>query len=127
MWWTITGNFGNILPIDWSKSTARQLHLPVLKLAEKRVTTNGEATDDELNDFSSEDEAVAQDMDMHALILGGANTEAEPIKTAEEVMKEIDEIMDETDSDAEYSPESEAIEKAQEVLRAMLFPDSELS
>ena len=127
MWWTITGNFGNILPIDWSKSYARQMHIPALKLAEKKTSNNtgGEATDDELNDLSSEDEAVAQDLDMHALILGGVNSEPEPIKTAEEVMKEIDEIMDETESDAEYSPECEAIEKAQEVLKTMLFPESE--
>lgn len=101
------------------------MHIPALKLADKKVNSNGEATDDELNDLSSEDEAVAQDLDMHALILGGANSEPEPIKTAEEVMKEIDEIMDETESDVEYSPECEAIEKAQEVLKTMLFPDSE--
>lgn len=132
MWWTITGNFGNILPIDWSKSYARQMHIPALKLAEKKVSGvhnshngGGEGTDDELNDLSSEDEAVAQDLDMHALILGGVHSEQEPIKTAEEVMKEIDEIMDETESDAEYSPECEAIEKAQEVLKTMMFPDSE--
>lgn len=100
------------------------MHIPALKLAEKKITTNGEATDDELNDLSSEDEAVAQDLDMHALILGGVSSEDEPIKTAEEVMKEIDEIMDETESDAEYSPECEAIEKAQEVLKTMLYPES---
>lgn len=125
MWWTITGNFGNILPIDWSKSYARQMHIPALKL-KKATTTNGEATDDELNDFSSEDEAVAQDLDMHALILGGVHSEPEPIKTAEEVMKEIDEIMDETESDGEYaSTECEAIEKAKEVLKTMMYPESE--
>lgn len=126
MWWTITGNFGNILPIDWSKSYSRQMHIPALKLSERRSNAHGEATDDELNDLSSEDEAVAQDLDMHTMILGGINVEPEPIKTAEEVMKEIDEIMDETDSDVEYAPECEAIEKAQEVLKTMLFPDSEL-
>lgn len=125
MWWTITGNFGNILPIDWSKSYARQMHIPALKL-KKATTTNGEATDDELNDLSSEDEAVAQDLDMHALILGGVHSEPEPIKTAEEVMKEIDEIMDETESDGEYaSTECEAIEKAKEVLKTMMYPESE--
>lgn len=126
MWWTITGNFGNILPIDWSKSYARQMHIPALKL-KKATTTNGEATDDELNDLSSEDEAVAQDLDMHALILGGVHSEPEPIKTAEEVMKEIDEIMDETESDGEYASnaECEAIEKAKEVLKTMMYPESE--
>lgn len=37
MWWTITGNFGNILPIDWSKSYARKLHMPALNLNETKV------------------------------------------------------------------------------------------
>ena len=32
VWWTITGNFGNMMPIDWSKSTARAKHLPTLNL-----------------------------------------------------------------------------------------------
>lgn len=39
VWWTITGNFGNILPIDWSKSYARQLQSKVLNLKENQVTT----------------------------------------------------------------------------------------
>ena len=38
MWWTITGNFGNLLPIDWSKSYARQLHTKVLHLQDRRVS-----------------------------------------------------------------------------------------
>lgn len=43
--------------------------------------------------MSSEDEAVASDLDMHALILGGLS-DAEPVKTAEEVIREIDVIME---------------------------------
>ena len=38
MWWTITGNFGSILPIDWSKSYARELHTKSLKLDDKPVS-----------------------------------------------------------------------------------------
>ena len=38
MWWTITGNFGNILPIDWSKTYAKQLQEQALHLREKRVS-----------------------------------------------------------------------------------------
>lgn len=45
--------------------------------------------------MSSEDEAVASDLDMHALILGGLS-DAEPVKTAEEVIREIDDIMEVT-------------------------------
>lgn len=122
MWWTITGNFGNILPIDWSKSYARQMHMPSLQLNQPTAST----PDDELNDLSSEDEAVANDLDMHALILGSLHTEDEPIKSAEEVLKEIDDIMDETSSDGdEPVPEiSEAMEKAKEVLGTPLYEDS---
>lgn len=40
--------------------------------------------DDEIH--SSEDEAVASDLDMHALILGGLHQDHEcPVKTADEV------------------------------------------
>lgn len=38
MWWTITGNFGNILPIDWSKSYSRKVHMPALNLKQPRVS-----------------------------------------------------------------------------------------
>ncbi|XP_031636417.1 fasciculation and elongation protein zeta-2 [Contarinia nasturtii] len=120
MWWTITGNFGNILPIDWTKSHARQMHMPALQLNQRLAET----PDDELNDLSSEDEAVANDLDMHALILGGLHTEDEPIKSAEEVIKEIDDIMDETSSDNEDAAEvSEVMEKAKEVLRSPLYEE----
>lgn len=123
MWWTITGNFGNILPIDWSKSYARQMHMPALKLNQPIASP-----DDELNDLSSEDEAVANDLDMHALILGSLHAEDEPIKSAEEVIKEIDDIMDETSSENEDVPEvSEAMEKAKEVLGSPLYEDSKFN
>lgn len=126
MWWTITGNFGNILPIDWSKSYARQMHMPTLNLGEKRLMKDGDirTPDDELNDLSSEDEAVANDLDMHALILNGLHTEHdEPIKTAEEVIKEIDDIMDEATPSEGDVLESEVMEKAKEVLGSPLYED----
>lgn len=44
--------------------------------------------DDDL-DLSSEDEQVANDLDMHALILGGIQQDAEPLKTADEVVVEL--------------------------------------
>ncbi|KAI8034292.1 hypothetical protein M5D96_012958 [Drosophila gunungcola] len=130
MWWTITGNFGNILPIDWSKSYTRQMHMPTLNLGQSHTKQQQQARNqqqqqlhhqshqaypqsngsgsgsgsgssmgldaqtpgDELYDLASEDEAVANDLDMHALILN------QPIKTMEEVIKEIDDIMDEAES-----------------------------
>ncbi|XP_063915244.1 fasciculation and elongation protein zeta-2 [Zophobas morio] len=126
MWWTITGNFGNILPIDWSKSYARKLHMPALNLNEKEVST----PDDDL-ELSSEDEAVASDLDMHALILGGLHQDAEPLKTADEVIQEIDDMMQEETCSLDGSPGSrdslietnETLEKAKEVLSSPLYED----
>ncbi|XP_055637786.1 fasciculation and elongation protein zeta-2 isoform X2 [Toxorhynchites rutilus septentrionalis] len=116
MWWTITGNFGNILPIDWSKTYARQMHVPTLKL------TSDQSNYNDNQDLSSEDEAVANDLDMHALILGGLHVESDPIKTAEEVIKEIDDIMDESNSE-DGILESEVMEKAKEVLGSPLYEE----
>ncbi|KAH8419722.1 hypothetical protein KR009_001584 [Drosophila setifemur] len=82
---------------------------------------------DDFNDLASEDEAVANDLDMHALILNGLNGDLDdqPIKTVEEVIKEIDDIMDEADSplDEPETCDSEVIEKAREVLGAPLYAE----
>lgn len=118
MWWTITGNFGNILPIDWSKTYARQMHVPTLKLASSSDRTNY----NDIQDLSSEDEAVANDLDMHALILGGLHTDNDPIKTAEEVIKEIDDIMDESASE-DGIVGNEMMETAKEVLGSPLYEE----
>ena len=40
VWWTITGNFGNMMPIDWSKSTARAKQLSTLNLCNPRYSKN---------------------------------------------------------------------------------------
>uniref|UniRef100_A0A494G9H7 Uncharacterized protein n=1 Tax=Solanum lycopersicum TaxID=4081 RepID=A0A494G9H7_SOLLC len=130
MWWTITGNFGNILPIDWSKSCARKLHVPALNLNECKDSRQEDADGDaDLADLSSEDEAVANDLDMHSLILSGLHGDAEPVKTADEVIREIDDMMQETPSH-ELSPGSEeslldAVErKGKEVLYSPLYEES---
>ncbi|XP_056631986.1 fasciculation and elongation protein zeta-2 isoform X1 [Diorhabda sublineata] len=127
MWWTLTGNFGNILPIDWSKTYARKLQINALHLDQQDPQT----PEDDL-DLSSEDEAVASDLDMHALILGGMNQEAdEPLKTAEEVIREIDDMMQDDLSSIDGNPDgregqienNEVLEKAKEVLSSPLYED----
>ncbi|KAJ4451531.1 hypothetical protein ANN_02996 [Periplaneta americana] len=128
MWWTITGNFGNILPIDWSKSYARKLHMPALNLNENKEKLS---PDDDLLDLSSEDEAVASDLDMHSLILSGLHQDTEPVKTAEEVIREIDDMMQETpstecspDSDGSLLDSTDTLEmKGKEVLQSPLYED----
>lgn len=123
MWWTLTGNFGNILPIDWSKTYARKLQINALHLDQQEPQT----PEDDL-DLSSEDEAVASDLDMHALILGGMNQDAdEPLKTAEEVIREIDDMMQDDLSSIDgrdgQLENNEVLEKAKEVLSSPLYED----
>merc|ERR1719319_2024623 len=36
VWWTLTGNFGNMMPIDWTKSYTRAKHLPTLNLCDPK-------------------------------------------------------------------------------------------
>lgn len=57
-------------------------------------------------DLSSEDEAVAHDLDMHSLILSGLHADAEPVKTADEVIREIDDMMQVTVSAFQNLPKS---------------------
>ncbi|XP_055693372.1 fasciculation and elongation protein zeta-2 isoform X2 [Lutzomyia longipalpis] len=121
MWWTITGNFGNILPIDWSKSFTRQMQIPTLNLSER----SQEKSESEMNDLCSEDEAVANDLDMHALILNDMASEVEePIKTAEEVIKEIVDIMDEVSSIEDEPPtDGGRLEKTKEIFGEIFYED----
>lgn len=103
-WWTITGNFGNILPIDWSKSYARKLQLPALNLNER---AKSERLDDP---EGSDEEDLAKDLDLHALIL--SSLQQEPIFTAEQVLEEIDEIMQENVPAEEVPSSDSSPEKA---------------
>ena len=107
VWWTLTGNFGNMMPIDWSKTYARANQIPTLNLcapgpmsapgASGASGASGAAAAQEL---SEEDDIVAADLDMHQLIIESDNIAAtEPIKSAEEVIQEIDDIIDEDDDD----------------------------
>lgn len=37
IWWTLTGNFGNMPPLDFSKTQTRRLQLPALNLQPRKV------------------------------------------------------------------------------------------
>ena len=67
VWWTITGNFGNMMPIDWSKSTARAKHISALNLPPPRNQQAKNLTSSD--ELEEEDDIVAADLDMHSLIL----------------------------------------------------------
>ena len=81
VWWTITGNFGNMMPIDWSKSTAREKHLPTLNLAKNNCGSRARMGSVSGGGGDDEDEDVKADLDMHSLILNSNPCENEASKT----------------------------------------------
>jgi len=106
VWWTLTGNFGNMMPIDWAKSYTLAQHLPTLNLCEPRAPHQQQqqggcaGAQGQAPCYSDEDDLVAADLDMHQLILQSEEgQQAEPIKSAEEVLQEIDDIIEEGETE----------------------------
>lgn len=87
IWNTLTDNYGNVMAVDWKTSHTRALHLPTLNLLEKAVDNN-------LNLDLSDDEELREQLDMHSIIVSCINDE--PLFTAEQVIEEIEEMMQES-------------------------------
>ncbi|XP_027895967.1 fasciculation and elongation protein zeta-2 isoform X5 [Xiphophorus couchianus] len=98
VWNSLTNNYGNVMPVDWKTSYTRSLHLPALKLKDQ------EKTDNQSLDLSDdEDEELREQLDMHSIIVSCINEE--PLFTAEQVIEEIEEMMQESpDPDDDESP-----------------------
>ncbi|XP_044147472.1 fasciculation and elongation protein zeta-2 [Bufo gargarizans] len=96
IWNALTDNYGNVMPVDWKTSHTRALHLPTLNLLEKAVDSN-------LNLDLSDDEELREQLDMHSIIVSCINDE--PLFTAEQVIEEIEEMMQESpDPDEDDTP-----------------------
>ncbi|XP_061667763.1 fasciculation and elongation protein zeta-2 isoform X2 [Syngnathoides biaculeatus] len=96
VWNTLTDNYGNVMPVDWKTSHTRSLHLPALNLNERQKLDN-QSLD------LSDDEELREQMDMHSIIVSCFNDE--PLFTAEQVIEEIEEMMqDSPDPDDDESP-----------------------
>uniref|UniRef100_A0A8D0GW29 Uncharacterized protein n=1 Tax=Sphenodon punctatus TaxID=8508 RepID=A0A8D0GW29_SPHPU len=72
------------MPVDWTSSHTRSLHLPTLNLSEKGANDN-------LNLDLSDDEELREQLDMHSIIVSCINDE--PLFTAEQVEKTRKEIQ----------------------------------
>uniref|UniRef100_A0A3B3W0D3 Fasciculation and elongation protein zeta 2b n=1 Tax=Poecilia latipinna TaxID=48699 RepID=A0A3B3W0D3_9TELE len=98
VWNSLTNNYGNVMPVDWKTSYTRSLHLPALKLKDQ------EKMDKQSLDLSDdEDEELREQLDMHSIIVSCINEE--PLFTAEQVIEEIEEMMQESpDPDDDESP-----------------------
>ncbi|XP_077408896.1 fasciculation and elongation protein zeta-2 isoform X4 [Vanacampus margaritifer] len=96
VWNALTDNYGNVMPVDWKTSYTRSLHLPTLNLNERQKLDN-QSLD------LSDDEELREQMDMHSIIVSCINDE--PLFTAEQVIEEIEEMMQESpDPDDDESP-----------------------
>ncbi|XP_061480681.1 fasciculation and elongation protein zeta-2 isoform X2 [Rhineura floridana] len=96
IWNALTDNYGNVMPVDWKSSHTRILHLPTLNLSEMGVNDN-------MNLDLSDDEELREQLDMHSIIVSCINEE--PLFTAEQVIEEIEEMMQESpDPDDDETP-----------------------
>ncbi|KAK7906914.1 hypothetical protein WMY93_015526 [Mugilogobius chulae] len=96
VWNALTDNYGNVMPVDWKTSHTRSLHLPTLNLIEP------EKLDNQSLDLS-DDEDLREQMDMHSIIVSSISDE--PLFTAEQVIEEIEEMMQESpDPEEDESP-----------------------
>ncbi|XP_042279667.1 fasciculation and elongation protein zeta-2 isoform X1 [Thunnus maccoyii] len=96
IWNTLTSNYGRVMPVDWKQSRTRTLHVPTFNLEEKPRKSDVTA---ELSD----DEELREQLDMHSIIV--SCLAEEPLFTAEQVIEEIEEMMqDSPDMEAEQNP-----------------------
>ncbi|KAI2655769.1 Fasciculation and elongation protein zeta-2 [Labeo rohita] len=84
IWNALTDNYGNVMPVDWSQSKARSLHLSTLSIDDRPRMES-------VNLDLSDDEDLREQMDMHSIIVSCINDE--PLLTAEQVIEEIEELM----------------------------------
>lgn len=96
VWNALTDNYGNVMPVDWKTSHTRSVHLPTLNLQEQGKLDNMPLD-------LSDDEELREQMDMHSIIVSCINNE--PLFTAEQVIEEIEEMMQESpDPEDDESP-----------------------
>jgi hypothetical protein len=91
IWQTVINNVYNVLPVDWSTTHARQLQQNSLNISS---VNEHEQTSAELD--LSDDEELQQAFDAHSLIV--STIHQEPIFTAEQVIKEIEDMLEVEDS-----------------------------
>ncbi|XP_041648949.1 fasciculation and elongation protein zeta-2 isoform X2 [Cheilinus undulatus] len=96
IWNALTSNYGHVMPVDWKQSRTCSLHVPSFNLETKTRKTDVMA---ELSD----DEELREQLDMHSIIV--SSLAEEPLFTAEQVIEEIEEMMqDSPDTDAAHNP-----------------------
>ncbi|GMT12420.1 hypothetical protein PFISCL1PPCAC_3717, partial [Pristionchus fissidentatus] len=94
LWWTLTGNFGTMLPLDVSQMKTRKLLVNSLDLNSART----DKSDIMSSLDGSEDEDLRNALDMHQLVAQGSPMSADsPPQTADQVIEEIDQMLSSCD------------------------------
>ncbi|XP_031721891.1 fasciculation and elongation protein zeta-2 isoform X2 [Anarrhichthys ocellatus] len=111
VWNALTDNYGNVMAVDWKTSHTRSLHLPTLNITEQ------EKLDNQSLDLS-DDEELREQMDMHSIIVSCISDE--PLYTAEQVIEEIEEMMQESpDPEDDESPSQSDLSMLSQGLHAL--------
>ncbi|KAM4735137.1 fasciculation and elongation protein zeta-2 isoform 2-T2 [Anableps anableps] len=96
IWSALASNYGQVMPVDWRQSRTRSLYIAAFNLEERSRET------DDAAELSDEDE-LREQLDMHSIIV--PCLDQEPLVTAEQVIEEIEEMMqDSPDAEAERNP-----------------------
>lgn len=96
IWTALTHTYGQVMPVDWTQSLTSSLHTPALNLDDKTRQS-------EVETEHSDDEEIKEQLDMHSMII--TSIIEEPMFTAEQVIEEIEEMMqDSPDIDAVHNP-----------------------
>nr|XP_015831405.2 fasciculation and elongation protein zeta-2 isoform X2 [Nothobranchius furzeri] len=97
IWNALTGSHGHVMPVDWTRSRTRSLYISTFNLEEKPRETNVAA------ELSDDEEELREQLDMHSIIV--PCLDEEPLVTAEQVIEEIEEMMqDSPDMNTEHNP-----------------------
>ncbi|XP_037836207.1 LOW QUALITY PROTEIN: fasciculation and elongation protein zeta-2 [Kryptolebias marmoratus] len=94
IWSALTSSYAQVMPVDWKRSRTRSLYISTFNLEERKRDVAAELSDEE---------ELREQLDMHSIIV--PCLEEEPLVTAEQVIEEIEEMMqDSPDVDAEHNP-----------------------
>lgn len=96
IWSALTCNYGQVMAVDWKQSRVCSLHTATFNLEDK-------ARNSDVTAELSDDEELREQLDMHSIIISSLTEE--PLFTAEQVIEEIEEMMqDSPDMDTEHNP-----------------------
>nr|XP_054759340.1 fasciculation and elongation protein zeta-2-like [Lytechinus pictus] len=104
------------MPLDWQNSHTRRKHMPTLRLVEKRPHN------DDLD--LSEDDELLQSLDLHSMILSSRSHHDvddmdTPVVTADEVIEELDEMFQSTDTTPDEVIEEDRLSNISRELQAL--------